>query len=211
MIGMVAALEHPYRFYPRENVLESGLMLAGIVSQPHFRSAGLPIVFILAPNAITRRSISTRPKKAVRRLLSVSSALSGRSLRLGNPRHRLLLELVPSFLGSSQLGSLGRPIHRPPTADDAQLAVLPQGSRLSYNKFRQAPIAAERRRDHAALHVGQIQHMIAGVGYERIFKAVAGLRCRHRRPSQSHPNPPSVSPESRPSKTLTCSGKYFVL
>jgi hypothetical protein len=33
---------------------------------------------------------------------------------------------------------------------------------LSYNKFRQAPIAAERRRDHAALHVGQIQHMIAG-------------------------------------------------
>jgi hypothetical protein len=39
MIGMVAALEHAYGFYPRENVLESGLMLAGIISQPHFRSA----------------------------------------------------------------------------------------------------------------------------------------------------------------------------
>jgi hypothetical protein len=39
MIGMVAAREHAYGFYPRENVLESGLMLAGIISQPHFRSA----------------------------------------------------------------------------------------------------------------------------------------------------------------------------
>jgi hypothetical protein len=74
MIGMVAALEYAYGFYPRENVLDNGLMPAGIVSQPHFRSADLPIVFILAPTASTKRNIGTRPKKAVKRLLSVSRA-----------------------------------------------------------------------------------------------------------------------------------------
>ena len=44
MIRMVAALEMPMA--PREHVLDSGLMPAGIVSQPQF-SASLPIVFIL--------------------------------------------------------------------------------------------------------------------------------------------------------------------
>jgi len=40
---MVAAFEHAYGFYPRENVLDSGLLPAGIVSSPHFRSTHLPI------------------------------------------------------------------------------------------------------------------------------------------------------------------------
>ena len=57
MIGMVAAPEHGYDFYLRENVLDSGLMPAGIVSQPHFRSADLPIVFILAPTAGIGRNV----------------------------------------------------------------------------------------------------------------------------------------------------------
>jgi hypothetical protein len=36
MIGMLAALEHAYGFYPRENVLESGLMLAGIIRSANY-------------------------------------------------------------------------------------------------------------------------------------------------------------------------------
>jgi len=38
MIGMAAALEHAYGFYPRENVLASGSMLDGTLSRLHVDS-----------------------------------------------------------------------------------------------------------------------------------------------------------------------------
>jgi hypothetical protein len=85
MIGVVAALEHVYSFYPRENIPDSGLMLAEIVSQPHFPSVGLPIDFILAPNASTSRnagfsnrggtisSVTSAARQLIRALLLRSS------------------------------------------------------------------------------------------------------------------------------------------
>ena len=109
MIGMVAALERAYGFYSRENVLDSGLMPAGIVSQPHFRSADLPIHFYATPNASIRRNIGTRPKKAVKRLPSVSS--TGRARIVERPVNvRCVysvenLELAPATISCFDTGA----------------------------------------------------------------------------------------------------------
>jgi hypothetical protein len=84
---MVAALEHAYGFYPRENVLDNGLMPAGIISQPHFRSANYrgntlngsqrkkpefleqgQSTFGQSPQSFLSRHLMPAPEKAVSRL-----------------------------------------------------------------------------------------------------------------------------------------------
>jgi len=54
-----------------------------LLSQPHFRSADLLIVVILAPDASTRRNITTRPKKAVGPVTRSLKRGQGMSRQLG--------------------------------------------------------------------------------------------------------------------------------